>query len=74
MAIKISAATPLADDNKLCEHFSISRTTSWRFRQAGMPFIRVGRGIRYDINEVFDWISKNGSSIAPDSTESIVGG
>jgi hypothetical protein len=67
------AVTPLADDSGLREHLRISRTTSWRFRQAGMPFIRVGRGIRYDIAEVLEWINKNGSSVAPDSTANIVG-
>lgn len=66
------AIPQLADDNKLREHFGISRTTAWRFRQAGMPFIRVGRGIRYDMSQVFEWITKNGADVAPNSTANIV--
>ncbi len=36
--------------------FSISRSTIDRWRKEGMPFIKVGRGVRFDEDEVYYWI------------------
>lgn len=39
--------------------YKISRTTIDRWRKEGMPFIKVGRGVRFDEKDVKDWIFKN---------------
>ena len=29
---------------------------TWRYRKIGPPFLRVGRYVRYDLDEVRDWL------------------
>src|SRR5687768_11669834 len=35
----------------------VSRTTLWRLREHGLPFVRVGRQLRFDPREVERWLS-----------------
>jgi len=46
----------------ICEKYHISRATVDRWRKEGMPFSKVGRGVRFIESEVDDWIkiNKNG--------------
>lgn len=39
--------------------YKISRSTVDRWRKEGMPCSKVGRGIRFDEDEVRKWIEKN---------------
>ncbi len=57
----------LETEVQLMQRTCISRTTAWRLRQAGMPCVRVGRGIRYNPEQVMAWIAANGAAIAPKS-------
>lgn len=47
---------------QLAEMYSISRTTIDRWRREGMPFQKVGRGVRFDLQEVENWIKDNKSN------------
>lgn len=57
----------LATEIDLIAHIKASRTTVWRLRQAGLPHIRMGRTIRYNLEDAVAWIAANGASIAPTS-------
>ena len=46
------------------QRIKASRSTVFRLRQAGMPHIRIGRTIRYNVQEAVAWIAENGASIA----------
>lgn len=39
--------------------YKISRTTIDRWRREGMPYIKVGRGVRFDEDDVRKWILNN---------------
>jgi site-specific DNA-cytosine methylase len=41
----------------LQEALGVSRTTLWRLRQQGMPTRRIGRGIRYPLEDVRAWLA-----------------
>ncbi len=33
-----------------------NRSTAWRWRRQGMPFVKLGNQIRYDKDEVLKWL------------------
>lgn len=37
----------------------VTRGTVYNLKKKGMPFIKVGKNIRFDENEVVDWIKTN---------------
>lgn len=39
----------------------ISRATIDRWRKEGMPYYKIGNGVRFIESEVIEWISKNKS-------------
>jgi len=47
---------------ELVNCFKISRTTIDRWRREGMPFEKIGRGVRFNKEDVLEWIRKNKSS------------
>lgn len=49
----------LITSKELQELYSLSRSTIDRWRGEGMPAIKVGRGVRFDIDVVRKWISDN---------------
>jgi excisionase family DNA binding protein len=46
----------LMDENELCEWLKISVMTAYRWRKDGMPYIKVGRLVRYDKEKVMAWL------------------
>lgn len=50
-------------ENDLCDFLNVTKVFLYRCRQKGMPFIRLGsRLIRYDLEEVLNWINSNSVS------------
>lgn len=45
--------------NELANMLKISRPTIDRWRKEGMPFEKVGRGVRFKKQEAFKWIKQN---------------
>ncbi len=45
-------------ENQLCDWLKISRSTAIRLRKEGMPFIKIGKSIRYNKDKVQDWLEK----------------
>lgn len=41
---------------QLCQWLNISRRTSERWRKAGMPFIKQGSVVRFDMKAVTEWL------------------
>lgn len=54
--------TELVTGNELEVRVGVSRTTLWRLRQQGLPHVRIGRGVRYDVREVLAWLASDGST------------
>jgi excisionase family DNA binding protein len=44
---------------ELSQLLKISRATIDRWRKEGMPFIKMGRGVRFDQDAVMKWIKDN---------------
>jgi excisionase family DNA binding protein len=40
----------------LCQYLKVTKTTIERWRDKGLPFTRVGRGIRFKLDEVMLWL------------------
>jgi len=51
-------------ERRLLSLLEISRTTLWRLRREGLPTLRFGRSVRYDIQKVKAWLEKNGEAEA----------
>ena len=49
----------LFTNEQLCDFLSVSRTTLFRFRKNGLPFIRIGRSLRYRLDDIELWLSQN---------------
>lgn len=49
----------LLTKEELCKLLKISRPTLDRWRKQGLPYIKTGRLVRFDRNEVMEWIKKN---------------
>lgn len=43
----------------LMQVLKIGRTTVNRWRKEGMPYIKIGRGVRFVLNDVMNWIETN---------------
>lgn len=44
---------------EICEQFKVDRQTVDRWRQKGLPYIKVGRLIRIEESALFEWIDRN---------------
>lgn len=47
----------LFTDRELSRFLKVSDVTLWRLRLSGMPYIRVGGQIRYDLEKVLGWLN-----------------
>ena len=48
-------------DGQLCEVLSVTRPFLLKYRKMGMPcYVMGSRVIRYDLQEVLDWLRENG--------------
>ena len=49
----------LITSKELQQIYSLSRATIDRWRREGMPFIKIGRGVRFEEEVVQKWIEEN---------------
>lgn len=59
-------------DREVQALLQVSRSTLWRLRNEpdGVPFMRVGGGIRYDRDAVLEWAARRGElSRKPETAE-----
>ena len=45
----------LLRDKEVCRRLKVSSITLYRWRKQGMPHIKAGKQIRYDINSILNW-------------------
>ena len=43
-------------EEELCKWLNIGRTTAWRWRKEGMPYIGKSKSIRYNQKEIEEWL------------------
>lgn len=48
---------------ELTNKLKISRSTIDRWRKEGLPFVKIGRGVRFDEAAVMAWIDNNKKEI-----------
>jgi len=49
-------------EKELCEWLNISTSTAWRWRKEGMPYIGKKKSIRYNKEEVENWLKNRDSN------------
>ncbi len=43
----------------LMQYLKVGRSTINRWRKEGMPFVKIGRGVRFVLEDVNRWIDSN---------------
>ncbi len=43
----------------LMQYLKVGRSTINRWREEGMPFVKIGRGVRFVLEDVNKWIDSN---------------
>ena len=43
----------------VAEMLQVTRTTIYNLKKQGLPFIKLGKNIRFDQDEVIDWVRSN---------------
>lgn len=43
----------------VAEMLQVTRTTIYNLKKQGLPFIKLGKNIRFDENDVVDWVRSN---------------
>ena len=46
------------------EMLQVTRTTVYNLKKQGLPFIKIGKNIRFDQEEVIKWVRSNSRSAA----------
>lgn len=46
----------------VAEMLKIARSTVYKFKNMGMPFIKIGKTIRFKDAEVVDWVESHSTS------------
>lgn len=48
----------LVDGSTLAQTLRLSRSTLWRMRKEGLPCRKVGRSVRFSLDEVYEWLKR----------------
>jgi len=43
----------------VAEMLQVTRTTIYNLKKQGLPFIKLGKNIRFDQQDVIDWVKSN---------------
>ena len=43
----------------VAEMLQVTRTTIYNLKKKGLPFIKLGKNIRFDQDEVVEWVKSN---------------
>ena len=47
---------------EVSEMLKVARSTVYKFKEMGMPFIKIGKTIRFKDNEVMEWVESHSTS------------
>lgn len=50
----------LLTTKQIAEKLQIAEITVYKWREKGMPYKQFGRTVRFDYDEVLEWINKKG--------------
>lgn len=45
----------LASEQEVMEHLKMSQSCLWRYRKKGLPSVKIGRKVYYDLDKVVEW-------------------
>jgi len=45
---------------ELIKHFKVSRQTVYLWRDEGMPYLQLNKMVRYDLEDVMNWLIERG--------------
>ena len=54
------ADTKFLTIEQVAEMLQVTRTTIYNLKKQGLPFFKLGKNIRFDREEVIDWVKANG--------------
>lgn len=46
----------------VAEMLQVTRTTIYNLKKKGLPFIKLGKNIRFDEDQVVEWVRSNSTS------------
>lgn len=47
----------------VAEMLQVTRGTIYNFKKKGLPFIKIGKTLRFDQEEVIDWVKSNNERV-----------
>lgn len=50
----------------VAEMLQVTRTTIYNLKKKGLPFIKLGKNIRFNQDEVVEWVMKNARESSPE--------
>lgn len=56
----MSSDTKFLTVEQVAELLQVTRTTIYNLKKQGLPFFKLGKNIRFDREEVIDWVKTNG--------------
>lgn len=48
---------------ELSDKLKVTRQAIWNWRKQGLPAVKIGRAVRFDLNAVNDWINKQNEGL-----------
>jgi len=66
-----NSRSQLLDETAVASLLSLSVRTlqSWRVSGGGPPFFKIGRAVRYNINDIEDWVARRARASTSDDGE-----
>jgi excisionase family DNA binding protein len=55
----VSAEIKFLTIDDVSEMLQVTRSTVYNLKKRGLPFIKLGKNIRFDQDEVIDWVKAN---------------
>jgi len=49
----------LLTQKELAEYLQVTEVTLWKWRKKGMPYVKAGKSVRYDKDQVMRWLEEN---------------
>lgn len=43
----------------MAEFFQVKEKTIWDWKNKGMPYVKIGQTVRYNLDEVIEWAKEN---------------